>query len=529
MQILPVHVHSNFTLLKGTIPIPELVRSAKDFGYGAIALTDSNAMYGVIPFVKSAIEIGIRPIIGTQITFSENPEDYIILLAKNNEGYADMCQEITRRNLFDVYTADHLISNASPNIFYITPSIEYYRNFETIQDVFFEVFVHNGLPENLEQLRELRCIPSIPVYFLKNEDYAFHRIVSAIRERKTLGTITHHSLVDEGFYLRGADFWQEFLLPETWLQNLRFIEEHCTVDLRLGEYKFPHYKVNGDQTSFGFLWQLCQKGLRGRYPEVTEKIQDRLDEELSVIQDLNFVDYFLIVWDIVMEANRRGMVHIGRGSAANSLVAYCLGLTEVDPIQYDLYFERFLNRSRKSPPDVDLDFSWKERDEIIKYVFERYGYERVAMISTTVTFRARSAFRETAKVFGFSDEQISKYSKFIPWTSAANLERLPEKFPEARMLKFDDEIWQVVLKQAARLAGFPHHLSIHPSGLVIAPDKITHYTALEYAKNKGLGLIITQPDMYSIEDIGLVKIDLLSQRSLGVLRLSLNQIKKNDY
>jgi DNA polymerase III alpha subunit len=249
--------------------------------------------------------------------------------------------------------------------------------------------------------------------------------------------------------------------------------------------------------------------------------------ELGVIRDLGFSDYFLVVWDIVKEGGKRGMMMIGRGSAANSIVAYCLGLTQVDPIQHNLYFERFLNKGRSSPPDVDIDFSWKERDEIVKYVFDKYGYENVAMISTHVTFRARSAFRETAKVFGFTDSEISKYSKYIPWTNAQNLPNLAALFPESRSLDFSKEPWKTIVSIASRLAGFPRHLSIHPGGIIITPGPITDYVALEYASNKGLGLIITQPDMYSIEDLGLIKIDLLSQRSLGVLRDTMTTIKKN--
>ena len=219
---------------------------------------------------------------------------------------------------------------------------------------------------------------------------------------------------------------------------------------------------------------------------------------------------------------------IGRGSAANSLVSYCLGLTEVDPVKYNLYFERFLNKGRNSPPDVDIDFSWKERDEIVRFVFEKYGYENVAMISTHVTFRARSAFREVAKAFGISNQEITKYSKFIPWTSAENLPNLAQIFPEAKNLNLNIEPWKTIVNIATKIARFPRHLSIHPGGIVIAPKPITNYTALEYAKNKGLGLIITQPDMHGIEDLGLVKIDLLSQRSLGVLRDTMNKLNKNN-
>ena len=251
-----------------------------------------------------------------------------------------------------------------------------------------------------------------------------------------------------------------------------------------------------------------------------------MEQELSVIQESNFTEYFLIVWDIVNEAKKRGMMLIGRGSAGNSLVAYLLGFTQIDPIKHNLFFERFMNKARKSPPDIDLDFSWKERDDIVKYIFEKYGYDHVAMISTTVTFRARSAFRETAKAYGISEREISRYSKKIPWTNAGNLPGITKRFPESRNLGFDKEPWKSIINLSSRIGNFPRHLSIHPSGIVITPERMTNYCALEYAKNKGLGLIITQPDMYSIEDLGLIKIDLLSQRSLGVLRDTMDVLNR---
>ncbi len=294
----------------------------------------------------------------------------------------------------------------------------------------------------------------------------------------------------------------------------------------LSNIPYSRHRDNTDQ--FSFLWKLAFSGLEERYPELTKPVIKRLQYELDVINELNLSDYFLVVWDILREANRRRMVTIGRGSAANSLVCYCLGITQVDPVKYDLYFERFLNKGRSTPPDIDIDFSWKERDEIVRYVFDKYGYEYVAMISTHITFRARSAFRETAKVFGMPDSEISKYSKFIPYTDAKNIQNISSIYPEARSLKFDSEPWNTIASIAPRLANFPRHLSIHPGGIVIAPEPITNYTALEYAKNKGLGLIVTQPDMYGIEDVGLVKIDLLSQRSLGVLRDTLKQIEFNN-
>jgi DNA polymerase III alpha subunit len=310
------------------------------------------------------------------------------------------------------------------------------------------------------------------------------------------------------------------------MTNSEYVASQCNVDLKLNDYKYPSFPQLKSESSVSMLSRVATEGLKKRYETIDEKVFRRLKYELQVIDELNFSDYFLIVWDIVQEAKKRGMITIGRGSAANSLVAYCLELTQVDPVRQNLYFERFLNKARSNPPDVDIDFSWKERDEIVKYVFEKYGYERVAMISTTITFRARSAFRETAKAFGISDREITKFSKKIPWTNASNLPKISEMFPESRDIGLDKEPWKSIVKLASRIANFPRHLSIHPSGIVITPTKITDYCALEYAKNKGLGLIITQPDMYSIEDLGLIKIDLLSQRSLGVLRDTMQVLDK---
>ncbi len=335
-------------------------------------------------------------------------------------------------------------------------------------------------------------------------------------------------MCDEEYYFKDPTLIDRLYrsLPEA-IRNTDFITNECNVDLKIGEYKYPQYPLSGNESSKEFLTKLAYNGLHKKYKEVTDRELNRVEYELSVIDELNFNDYFLIVWEIVQEAKRRGMMTIGRGSAANSIVSYLLDLTQVDPIKHNLYFERFLNKARSNPPDVDIDFSWKERDEIIRFVFERYGYERVAMISTHVTFKARSAFRETAKAFGITDKEISKYSKFIPWTDASNLPNIANIFPESKNINFNVEPWKSIVSHAVRLANFPRHLSIHPGGIVITPTKVTDYCALEYAKNKGLGLIITQPDMYSIEDLGLIKIDLLSQRSLGVLRDTVNMIDKN--
>lgn len=500
-----------------------------------MALTDNNGMYGLIQFAKTAEENGIKPVLGTSISDPDDRNESLRLLAKNNSGYSTICKIITARKLKDDFKLMDVFKYDLSNVFVLTSSInllsEMTSRMVRCDNLFAELIITNKQKKHTRELynfcidNSIKFCASHPAYFIDKEDYLIHRVVAAIRENKSIDSLTDDDLVDSEFELitpnTFEDKWKK--LPGA-IENTNYIYNACNVDLRFGEYKFPLFPMPGGESAFSYLWKICFKGLEERYKPISDKAIKRLQSELEVIDELGFSDYFLIVWDIVREARAREMLTIGRGSAANSLVAYCLGLTQVDPIEHNLYFERFLNRGRQSPPDVDLDFSWKERDEIIKYVFDKYGYDKVAMISTIVTFRARSAFRETAKAFGIADEEISKYSKFIPWTSARNLPDLANKFPEAKSLKFDEEPWRSIINVASKIGAFPRHLSIHPGGIVITPTPITNYVALEYAKNKGLGLIITQPDMYPIEDMGLVKIDLLSQRSLGVLRDTLNKL-----
>lgn len=531
--MIPLNVHSNFTLLKGTITVEQLIDRAKFFKLNSLAITDTNGMYSAIQFSKCAIASNLKPILGCLIDEPGNSDVYAILLAKNNNGYKNLCKIITSRKLNEDFSLKSILSGKFPDLFIITPEIELLKSINKSNPVFVELITTRSEKKNnreryqFAQQNNLKCIASNPVYFLNEEDYLLHKTVSAIRLNTNISDLSMNDLVDEEFYFKDPrkieKDWRS--LPGV-LSQSEMIEKECNVDLHMNEYKYPKFDCGPDQTSEALLWQETYKGLNERYNIITKKIQKRLDDELAVIREMSFTDYFLIVWDIVREAKRRGMMIIGRGSAANSLVAYCLGLTQVDPIELNLYFERFMNKARSSPPDVDIDFSWKERDEIIKYIFEKYGYENVAMISTTVTFRARSAFREVAKAFGISNQEISTLSKRIPWTNAGNLPKLAELFPESRQLNFKLEPWKSITNLASRIAKYPRHLSIHPGGIVITPAKITDYVALEYAKNKGLGLIVTQPDMYSIEDLGLIKIDILSQRSLGVLRDTMETIKK---
>lgn len=535
MQTL--HQHSVFSFLEGTVKIPEIISNAKKSGEKYAALTDTNGMYGLIQFAHLAETENIKPVLGCLIDDPCNKSLNAVFLAKNNQGYSELCRLITMRKLKDDFNLAEIFKTDLSNFFIITSSLELLKRIEItekLKTILYAELISTKKQKSLTRTIynfakeiNLPVVASHPVYFKEEQDFLMHKVVTSIRKNTMLANLNSSDTVDEEYYIKDSNELEKtwIKLPEA-LTNVKYIADNCNVNLEFGKYKFPHFPLPVGETSFSYLWKICFRGLEERFKPITEKAVKRLQHELDVIEELGFTDYFLVVWDIVREAHLRKMLTIGRGSAANSLVAYCLGLTQVDPIKHNLYFERFLNRGRLSPPDVDLDFSWKERDEIVRYVFDKYGYDRVAMISTKVTFRARSAFRETAKVFGISESEISKYSKNIPWTSAENLPEIAGKFPESRSLKFDEEPWKTIVNIASKLAGIPRHSSIHPGGIIITEKPVTDYLALEYAKNKGLGLIVTQPDMYPVEELGLIKIDLLSQRSLGVLRDTLSMLNK---
>ena len=531
--MIPLHVHSNNTFLNGTIPVKNLINKAVEHHLTRLALTDTNSMHGIIEFYKVAIENKIIPILGSLIDSPLNDKEYALLLAKNNNGYSELCKVITSRKLNEDFSLENFLKQKLENLFIITPSIELLKNISPSESIFIELIasksqkINNRVRYQYAIDKGFRYVATNPVYFLNEKDFLIHKTLTAIRKRTNIDNLVPEELADEEFYFKNPE-----IVKKDWgrlseaIKNSQFIAEQCNVNLKLDKFKFPVYSIPEKISAESLLWDKSFTGLKKRYEHVSVHAVQRLQMELSVISEMGFSNYFLIVWDIINEAKRRGMMTIGRGSAANSLVAYCLEITQIDPLKHNLYFERFLNKARSSPPDFDIDFSWKERDEIIKYIFEKYGYENVAMISTTVTFRARSAFREVAKAFGFTNEEISKLSRKIPWTDATNLPHLAKLFPESKNLNFNREPWKIIVDIASRIARFPRHLSIHPGGIVITPNRITNYVALEYAKNKGLGLIVTQPDMYSIEDLGLIKIDILSQRSLGVLRDTMDSIKR---
>ena len=303
-------------------------------------------------------------------------------------------------------------------------------------------------------------------------------------------------------------------MAELAMANASEIAIDCTVELELGKTRFPKFPVPAGETAESYLRKVTYEGARSKYGTLADVVRTRVDYELDTIISMGYADYFLIVWDIVEEAKRRRIPIVGRGSAADSIVSYVLDITRVDPIEHNLYFERFLNRQRKGAPDIDLDFCWRRRDEILAYVFQKYGDDRVAMISAHNTFGARSAIREIARALGMSPDEIRKLAAKLPWGDVADVENAVASVPEYAGLPIDKEPLKSILEIGLVIDGFPRHLSVHAGGLVIGHSPIIDFVPLQYAAK---GIIITQFDMHPIEDIGLVKMDILGQRSLSVI------------
>jgi len=371
----------------------------------------------------------------------------------------------------------------------------------------------------------LRPVATNGVMFAAPPDYRLHRVLAAIREVSTVDALTKTELAHrEAWFKPQNEIARLFSRWPEALDTVQWVADRCNIDLPLGTRHFPEFRLPAGETAFSYLWNLAFAGLRERYRPLRPELSLRLAHELDVIHRLEFAQYFLVVWDIVQYARRRGIPVVGRGSAANSLVSYALGITDADPFRYDLYFERFLNMSRSDCPDIDLDICWRRRDEVIEYVYNKYGADHVAMICTFTTFRARSAVREIARVYGLTPREIARVTSVLPHFHAGDIRRLVEKMPECRGLPIDEDPWRTIVELAEALDGYPRHLSIHSGGVVISRDKLTDRVPLERSAK---GIVVTQYDMGPVEQLGLVKMDLLGHRSLTVIADTVRKVREN--
>ncbi|MBI3670199.1 MAG: DNA polymerase III subunit alpha, partial [Acidobacteria bacterium] len=362
------------------------------------------------------------------------------------------------------------------------------------------------------------------VHFVRPEEHLHHRVLNAIRTGALLTTVAPPDITSSEAYFKSAEEMRRAFRddPEALRATLE-IAEQCNLELELGKLIFPEFPVPEGETPFSYLWKLCFEGARQRYQPLRPEVLARLTHELEVIHRRNLAPYFLLVWDIVEEARRRGIPAVARGSAASSIVTYCLGISRVCPLRWELYFERFLNEQRGDCPDIDLDICGARRDALLDYVYKRWGAEHVAMIGSFITMHARLAVREVAKAFGLSPGEVNHFTRRLPHRPVREILEAIRTLPECRALPAREEPWRTILEVVLRLDDFPRHLGIHPCGTVISAQPLTQRVPLEVATK---GIVVTQYDMNAVEALGLIKMDLLGQRGLTTMSLALAEIAR---
>lgn len=510
-SVLPV-CHSSFSLLYGTTPPEEIVLTASRKGYHAIALADRDNLYGCYDFYYAALEAGIRPIIGARLTTMYGQ---LILICQNHDGFKNLSRLVTDYQL-NGKPSSEILHSYRANIICLS---DMQPNADELAEIYKDNFYINiggrGASAHYYQTLKagLKPAASPPVGFLKKDHYETHRLLRAIEGGYLLSNLPVSSHASREEYLKETNRYDKFFrdYPAA-ITGTREIIEKANIVFPERKNILPDVRIDGNH--FEKLRADVISGLRKKIPRPSGRYLSRLEYELSVIRRTGFVDYFLIVGEILNYCRRNDIAAVGRGSAAGSLVSYSLGITEVDPIEENLYFERFLNEARSDCPDIDLDIDWRRRDDVIDHIYDKYGREHVAMIATYTRFQPRLAARETAKARGIPPEEISRFVKMLPRINLGQLSLDEKLIPAQSRQKLDWEKFMPVLQDARKLAGLPRHLSIHAGGIVITPQPLTDYVPLERATK---GITVTQCDMYQAEKIGLVKIDILGQRGLAVI------------
>ncbi|GAF64334.1 DNA polymerase III, alpha subunit [Bacillus sp. TS-2] len=549
MKWVQTNVYSEYSLLSSTNRIDDLVKTAKSLGYEALALTDHHVMYGVIPFYEACLKYHIKPLLGLEVTVmdDETGEQQFYtkrLIAKSEEGYRSLIRiasvlgtknpkesYLTKEEwlnyvkgcviILPFYNGGHQIHLKNQNQATALQWIKNWTKETWLEDTYIELngdgeqesYQRAQLIELAKQL-QVKYIPGRPLRFLSKEDRASYLILKSIKLRKPVEHITLNK-EEENAYFISLEKWQAFYsdIPNV-TANMDKLIKSCQVTLEFNQLQMPQYPLKEGNRS-QYLRQLCEKGLKSRYPFVTDEIFERLEHELQIIQSMGFEDYFLVVWDFVRFAKEQNiLVGPGRGSAAGSLVAYLLAITEIDPIEYQLLFERFLNPERKSLPDIDIDFPDHRREEVIEYVQKKYGEKHVAQIMTFGTFAARAAIRDVGKALGVHAYQIEKVAKMISSRYHTTIEQTLEQNQELVTLCQQSKEVARMLELAHKIEGLPRHVSTHAAGVIISKPPITQYVALQ---NGGSNVYITQAPMEVLEKLGFVKFDFLGLRNLTVL------------
>ncbi len=550
-----LHVHSPYSFLDGSSKISDIVARAAEFGMNAVAVTDHNNLSATVRFIKAAHKKGIKPIVGSELTLEGG--HHLTALCRDNEGYRNLCSILTESHLQNPRKKPRVSLSAlkrhAGGLIVLTgcrrgliPSLILKKSFQdarqalkTYESIWGKdsLFIEmsetllpgsknlNSLLAELADASGLRLVATNNVHYLDKDDFPIHDVLTCIRTLTKLEEVhPERRLNAENYFKSAKEMEREFKMYPEALQATADISRQCQCPLQLGQPTFPSYDFpKGFSSSKSFLRHLVYQGAANRYGKLTSEISSRLDYELSIIEQLGYENYFLVVWDLVRFAQKAGIRHAGRGSAADSAVAFCLEVTDVDPIAQNLLFERFMSLERGEKPDIDVDFDARKRDQVTSYVYEKYGQDRVASVATYNTFQGRSAIRDTGKAMGYSAEEIGVLAKRLPYVPASALSKAISSVPELRDLKIPQHRLEILLFAAQRLADLPRFLSTHLGGLVISKDPINWLSPVEMSAK---GVTILQFDKDDVEDLGLVKIDLLSLRTLGAVDDALGYLQK---
>ncbi|OIK11145.1 DNA polymerase III subunit alpha [Bacillus sp. MUM 13] len=556
-MFVPLHIQSAYSLLTSTVRIKELAALAKEQGYKALALTDRNVMYGSLYFYKECKKLGIKPIIGLLADILDDAEESfpMILLAENNDGYQNLLKISSAIKTKSPKGLPHKWLKAySRGLIAISPGAEgkienllaenqeekAYEAAGLFADIFgprrFFLSIQRQSPDAKSEMEAkigklaanqgLDIIATNPAFYLMKEDAMSQEVLLAIKNGAKLSEEDRERLPSNEFYLKDprkmAELFQD--CPEV-LENTLKIAARCQVDIAFNRPLLPQYPAEPGVSSDELLKIICEKGLEKRRPQAPHSYMERLHYELDIIKKMNFSDYFLIVWDFMKFARQKGILTgPGRGSAAGSMVAYVLSITEVDPIEHHLLFERFLNPERVSMPDIDIDFPDNRREEVISYVASRYGEFHVAQIITFGTLAAKAALRDTGRVFGLNPKEQETISKMIPGRIGISLEDALRESKALREFVNQSELNKRLFDTASKLEGLPRHTSTHAAGVVISGQPLTDLIAIQEGH---AGIHLTQFPMDLLEELGLLKMDFLGLRNLTLIDLIISAVQKD--
>ena len=570
MNFTHLHVHTEYSLLDGSNKIQEYVNRVRELGMDSAAITDHGVMYGVIDFYRAARAAGINPILGCEVYVApgsrfdreigsgDDRYYHLVLLAENNQGYANLMKIVSKSFVEGFYYKPRvdlqLLEKYHEGLIALSACLAgevarfltrgMYEDAKAAalryQDIFgkgnfFLELQDHGIPEQqnvnqqlLKMHREtgIELVATNDVHYTLAEDAQPHDVLLCLQTGKKLSD-ENRMRYDGGQYYVKSPEEMERLFPYATeaLENTHKIAERCHVEIEFGVTKLPKFDVPQGYTSWEYLNELCFKGLEERYQPVTEELKERLNYELSTIKNMGYVDYFLIVWDFIRYARDHDiMVGPGRGSAAGSLVAYTLGITQLDPIRYDLLFERFLNPERVSMPDIDVDFCFERRQEVIDYVRRKYGDDCVVQIVTFGTLAARGVIRDVGRVMDLPYAQVDTIAKMIPQELNITIDKALKMNPELKKTYEDQPEIHDLIDTARRLEGLPRHTSMHAAGVVISQKDVSEYVPLSRAQD---GSIVTQFTMTTLEELGLLKMDFLGLRTLTVIQNAVHLIEQD--